>query len=507
MISMDEFTTIKLLNSKGVSIRQIAKLLKISRNTVRKYLKSSDPPTYQIKTSDEKDDVLLTAIGPSKSKWDKYKEEIADMYYNKKFIGSRIFEELKEKGAEGSLSGFHEYLKKVKNQDIAKKVRARFETGPGKQSQFDWSDYVVRIGDEYRKVYVYQTILCWSRYKYNIGSYNKNQSSIFEAIESAIKNFGGVTEEILTDNARQMVTNPNPKKFEYNQQYVRFLNYYGISPRVCKIRHSWTKGKVENPFNYLEEHFIKGNEFKSLEDFNLRLKEFTDKWNKKKHTGINDIPYQRYISEKEYLKGLPLKRYLGIEVVWKKVSNDCLISYGGNKYSVPYVYAFNHVWVREKLGNQVKIYSQKGKLIAKHQIPVTKGNIITKKEHYEGLIKSTVNSSVYIKTRFMEHFPQQESYLERISAQKRINWKSHVNKILSLIEIYKREDIKKAIQSSIKHNVYSYDYILAYMRENFDIDYQGYTKKILVKNIDIQESIEGIKRSLKAYEEVSDGKI
>jgi len=38
------------------------------------------------------------------------------------------------------------------------------------------------------------------------------------------------------------------------------------------------------------------------------------------------------------------------------------------------------------------------------------------------------------------------------------------------------------------------------MRENFDIDYQGYTKKILVKNIDIQESIEGIKRSLKAYE-------
>ena len=297
MITMDEFTTIKLLNSKGVSIRQIAKLLNLSRNTVRKYLRTSAPPTYQIKTSTEKGNLLLTTISPGKSKWEKYEKQITDMYYNKKFIGSRIFEELKEKGAEGSLSGFYEYLRKIKKQDIAKKVRARFETGHGKQSQFDWSDYVVKIGDEYRKVYVYQTILSWSRYKYNIGSYNKNQNSIFEAMESAFENFGGVTEEILTDNARQMVTNPNPKKFEYNQQYVRFLNYYGISPSVCKIRHSWTKGKVENPFKYLEEHFLKGNEFKSLEEFNIRLKEFTEKWNKKKHRGINEIPYERYKTE------------------------------------------------------------------------------------------------------------------------------------------------------------------------------------------------------------------
>ncbi len=87
---MDVWTTIKVLHNRGVSIRQIAKQLMISRNTVRKYLSTEDPPHYE-KTA---------KYGP-KSKWEKWRKEIIEMYYNKKFVGSRIFEELKKKGAEG----------------------------------------------------------------------------------------------------------------------------------------------------------------------------------------------------------------------------------------------------------------------------------------------------------------------------------------------------------------------------------------------------------------------
>jgi len=40
------------------------------------------------------------------------------MYYNKRFVGSRIFRELKSKGAEGSATGFYSYLKKIR-QEVA----------------------------------------------------------------------------------------------------------------------------------------------------------------------------------------------------------------------------------------------------------------------------------------------------------------------------------------------------------------------------------------------------
>ena len=39
---MDVWTTIKVLHNRGVSIRQIAKQLRISGNTVRKYLSTED---------------------------------------------------------------------------------------------------------------------------------------------------------------------------------------------------------------------------------------------------------------------------------------------------------------------------------------------------------------------------------------------------------------------------------------------------------------------------------
>ncbi len=89
---MDVWTTIKVLFNRGVSIRQIAKQLKISRNTVRKCLNKEGPLRYE-----------KSARYGSKSKWAGWKKEIIEMYYNKKFVGSRIFEELKKRGAEGSI--------------------------------------------------------------------------------------------------------------------------------------------------------------------------------------------------------------------------------------------------------------------------------------------------------------------------------------------------------------------------------------------------------------------
>ena len=76
MISLEAWTTIRYLHNCGTSIRQIARQLGISRNTVRRALASNAPPQYHRKAQPHE--------------LDAHAEEIREMVVLKKLIGSRI---------------------------------------------------------------------------------------------------------------------------------------------------------------------------------------------------------------------------------------------------------------------------------------------------------------------------------------------------------------------------------------------------------------------------------
>ena len=59
----------------------------------------------------------------------------------------------------------------------------RYETAPGEQMQYDWSDYTVVIGGKLVKVHVHSTILGHSRYRVYSASLKVKQSDVFEALE------------------------------------------------------------------------------------------------------------------------------------------------------------------------------------------------------------------------------------------------------------------------------------------------------------------------------------
>jgi transposase len=107
--------------------------------------------------------------------------------------------------------------------------------------------------------------LGFSRYRIYDASTSQRQGSVFEAMENSFNEFGGVTQRVQTDNAKCFVDNPSKHNFKWNQRYLAFCGHNGIEPTRSLPRHPWSKGKEENPFCYLEEHFIKGNQFSSFE--------------------------------------------------------------------------------------------------------------------------------------------------------------------------------------------------------------------------------------------------
>lgn len=454
---MEERTTIKVLYNKGHGIKTIASLLGHSRNTIRKYVRSDELPQYR-RTKEYS------------SIWDAYREDIEYMYFQLKFRRSRIYRELIKKGAQGGKSSFYDYFNKLIENVKQEQIHERFETGPGEQAQFDWSEYAIKIGDSWEKVYIFQIILSYSRKKFFFASKDIKQFSVFYAIEKSFEYFGGTVKELLVDNARQMRHIIDKKHRSWNPHFLNFLGHYGVEPKAHKVRHPFTKGKVERPFKDLEEDFVKGSSFASWEELNEKLKQYSDEVNQQFHSTIRQAPDERFLEEQPYLGRLPEPFFLFHKDNFRKVSMDCLVSFQGSRYSVPYTYAGKHVWIYPICGHTLQIYSQKGKLIATHFISNTKGETIINDDHYKGLRKTTPKSSDLIRSRFLELFPTEEDFLRGISAVKRFHWKTHVRRIIELTQLYKVEHVRKAIQQATEKNIFTYDYIFHYLKKNFDID-------------------------------------
>jgi hypothetical protein len=290
---MEDWVTIQNLKRRNPKIgtRQIANLVGCSRNTVKAALKKEQYNGY------DREEKINPDIKP-------FEQFIRDGIINKRLRGSRVLADIKSKGYKGS---------HVPGQ----RVYERYETAPGEQMQYDWSDYTIMIGGNLVKVHVHSTILGHSRYRVYSASLKVKQSDVF-----------------FIDNAGNL-------NFKWNDRFQNFCGFFGITPSRSAPYHAWSKGKVEKPFDFLEEHFIKGNTFRSFPAFLDSLKTFQDKVNNRVHNTTGKEPQILYKREKESLTLLPIdyktgevKRYVGIHEEFRSVTADCLISYPSHGFTI-----------------------------------------------------------------------------------------------------------------------------------------------------------------------------
>jgi len=450
VISMEDWITIRNLKKRnpGMGTRKIAEKLGLSRNTVRNALKSENPPEYKRETY----------INPE---LEPFHDFIIEKYFVKKLKGSRVLNELWSKGCKVSESAFYRYIQQYKPEFIQSFMR--YETKPGEQGQFDWSPYTVIIGEKQIKIQVFCLILGCSRYRTYMYSLSQTQSSVFEALEEGLTRIGGIPERIQTDNHATLY---DAKRKEWNPKYLQFAIHYGFQPSRSEVRHPWSKGKVENPFSYLDNHFIADNKFESFEDFHLKLLDFEKQVNHRIHTTTKKTPVELFNVEIAELSPLPNNRFIGNSEELRKVSSDCLISVDGNRYSVPHIFAGREVWIRISQGIYLEIYSQSNKIIAKYTLEKTdKGKIFINKEHFKGY-RGCKGTWDFLSQEFLKIAPAQEDFINKLKAQKRINPSRHLTIILEAAKHFSNKDIENVIQLCNKYNVYRSDVFVDLLYQN-----------------------------------------
>ena len=116
------------------------------------------------------------------------------------------------------------------------------------------------------------------------------------------------------------------------------------------------------------------------------------------------------------------------------------------------------------------MYSQKGALLATHKIPKRKGLTVIEKKHYEGLRKKIPRSKALLERLFLDTFPGQQTFLDRLLVQQKANASHHIGVILQLGSIYRREDMQRAFSLSLEYNCFSANFIKGILHSEGDIE-------------------------------------
>jgi transposase len=390
-------------DGNGSSIREIARGLNLSRNTVRKYLRMDEAKISEVQEKRERQKVL-----------DEYRDYIEHLLRTYSRLSSnKILKKLNNKVGDIKVSNrtIRRYISSLRETIPVKQSRYYepvLDMIPGVQCQVDPGELRnVRIGGEDRTVYFAVFVLSYSRLMYLASSPVPIDTKIFIRMhDAAFRYFGGVTEECVYDQSKLVVIKETYRELELNQRFYQYATYAGFQIRACEGYDPESKGKVESGVKYVKNNALYGEVFSDWSELEAYLSDWLEETaNVRRHGTTGKIPREIYEQDELPVMG----RYFTPSIVMetsipakRRVDKTGLISWSSNKYSVPMAYQKSTVGV-EQQGNTLYITDlENGNLIAEHTICREKGKIIKNSNHYRDHEKRITDLEESIRSKIGE---------------------------------------------------------------------------------------------------------
>ncbi len=359
---------------KGKSIKEIARELKISRNTVRKVLRS-DETSF----SYEREVQPRPKLGRWKAALDLMLSTNASKPARERLTLIRLFEELQAKGYDGSYDAVRRYARAWVREQVSVTAEAYvpLSFAPGEAYQFDWSHDVVVINGVTTTVKVAHVRLCHSRMMFVRAYPRETQEMVFDAHERAFAFFKGACTRGIYDNMKTAVeTIFVGKNRQYNRRFLQMCAHHLVEPVACTPASGWEKGQVENQVGLVRERFFTPRlKFRTYDELNAWLLDKIIAY-AKMHPHPERPEHTIWeMFEDERPKLVAYRgRFDGFHAVPASVSKTCLVRFDNNRYSVN----------AAAIGWPVEIYAyadrivirQEGRVVAEHPRCYGRGELI-----------------------------------------------------------------------------------------------------------------------------------
>ncbi len=432
---------------RTASIRQTKKETKHSRNAIRRALGCSNislPNAPKVK--------------PRKSKLDPFKAKISALANEKKLSAVRILDEIRELGYAGGYSILKEHLRCVRPK-TTKIPRPPIDHPPGEEGQMDWSPHRVIIGGREVVVHTGSIVLCFSRYLFIRHFTNERIESVISLHEEAFAEINAVPEIITYDNMTTVGRHIGPGKVWLNPAFKRFAEEYGFKVVILQPGKKERHGKVERPFRYIEDNFLRGREFSDLEDLNNKA----DWWrantaNVRIHGTTRERPVDRLAREKSLLKPLPWnKSDKFFKEVDRLVNVDFCVAIDTKRYSASPELIGQYVNIR-LFREHLEIWINK-KMDCRHVYAEEERERQVLPEHEE-IYKKMTGQRQLLKDAFLRLGETAGKYYEGLKKSRRSAAGYHLQRILKYADRYGADVVSGALAHATRFDAYSADSIL-----------------------------------------------
>ncbi len=365
---------------RGKSIKEIARDLKISRNTVRKVLRSGETSF-----SYEREVQPRPKLGAWKTEIDRVLAANATKPARERLTLIRVFEELRVLGYDGGYDAVRRYARSWAREHASETAHAfvPLSFAPGEAYQFDWSHEIVLMNGVTMTVKVAHLRLCHSRMFVARAYPRETQEMVFDAHERAFAFFKGACGRGVYDNMKTAVeTIFVGKDRQYNRRFLQMCSHHLVEPVACTPASGWEKGQVENQVGLVRERFFTPRlRFKTFDELNAWLMDKCIAYAKAHaHPERADRTVWQ-VFEEERPRLIPYRgRFDGFHALPASVSKTCLVRFDNNKYSVN----------AGAVGRPVEIHAyadrivirQDGRIVAEHARCFGRGETIYDPWHY-----------------------------------------------------------------------------------------------------------------------------
>lgn len=318
----------------GKSIREIARDFHLSRNTVKKVLRSEATEfTYQRSVQP------MPKLGPYEEMLLLRLTEDRTRPRKEQRTAMRLFEGLQQEGFDGGYDSVRRYVKKWRKAASAPVTSCYIPQSfdPGEAYQFDWSHELVELAGIPVKVKVAHFRLCHSREPFVVAYPRESLEMVLDAHVRAFAFFGGSPRRGIYDNLKTVVTKILlGKNRTFHRRFLQLCSHYLVDPVACTPAAGWEKGQVENQVGFIRERiFVPRLKCRDFEELNRELADRCRTLSAgHPHPEFKERTVaQVYAEERAYLLGVPAP-FEAYKEAPARVTSTCLVSFDSNRYSV-----------------------------------------------------------------------------------------------------------------------------------------------------------------------------
>jgi len=446
VIDYHTFCQIRVLrDERGLSIRQICRELKLSRKTVRRWIKRQRFEPRQQPTQ-------------RPSKLDPFRGQIVQLLQQHPYTVPQLLQRLRAEGYTGSYT-----ILRVFARQICPKRPPAFLTlhfAPGECAQVDWgSAGVMAVGSTRRRVSFFAMVLCYSRQLYVEFTLGEAMEHWLACHQNALVYFQGVPAQIMVDNCKVAVlSHPVGQPAVFHPRYADFAAYYGFVIKACGVRQAQQKGRIERSIGYIKQNFLAGLELTNLAALNAAARQWLDTVaNVRVHGQTQKRPLDLFAQERPKLR--PLHPYPYDTATTKTVGSRKIfrVIFDTNRYSVPVRYACASLKLKVD-PDRLRIYHQE-QLIAEHVRSYDRHQDFEHPDHAQPLLLQRRQAKEQqLLVRFLALGNAASEYYQQLESR-HLNARHHARQILALAEVYGLERVQQALADALHYRAFSSQYI------------------------------------------------